>query len=105
LRKSLSILIAGLSAFAMALGLGLGLGLETAAAGTIKDCEKITAADAYNQCLASFGPAAREHELKPVPANIGSGQLYGHHRHYAHYRHGPGKQQMEISVAPGSEQD
>ena len=31
----------------------------SAAPQTIDDCEKIQAADAYNQCLAIFGPAAR----------------------------------------------
>lgn len=30
-----------------------------AVAESINDCEKIQAADAYNQCLARFGPAAR----------------------------------------------
>ena len=28
---------------------------------SIDDCEKIQAADAYNQCLAAFGPLARGH--------------------------------------------
>ncbi|MGH6812787.1 MAG: hypothetical protein ACREDM_10705 [Methylocella sp.] len=32
-----------------------------AAPRTIDDCEKIQAADAYNQCLAVFGPLARGH--------------------------------------------
>ena len=32
-----------------------------AAPRTIDDCEKIQAADAYNQCLAIFGPVARGH--------------------------------------------
>jgi hypothetical protein len=32
-----------------------------AAPRTIDDCEKIQAADAYNQCLALFGPVARGH--------------------------------------------
>lgn len=70
-------------------------GAESSSAGTIKDCEKIQAADAYNQCLASFGPVAHEHELKPVPAGIGMGRLYGMHRHHRH-----GRRSMEISVAP-----
>lgn len=75
-------------------------------AATIKDCEKIKAADAYNQCLASFGPVAHEHELKPVPAGIGSGKMYGmghghHGRYHGHYfAHRHGRQQMMISVAP-----
>ncbi|HEY8031859.1 MAG TPA: hypothetical protein VIF02_05645, partial [Methylocella sp.] len=32
-----------------------------AAPRSIDDCEKIQAADAYNQCLALFGPVARGH--------------------------------------------
>jgi len=32
-----------------------------AAPRSIDDCEKIQAADAYNQCLALFGPLARRH--------------------------------------------
>ncbi|MDQ6702813.1 MAG: hypothetical protein M3Z96_06755, partial [Pseudomonadota bacterium] len=32
-----------------------------AAPRSIDDCEKIQAADAYNQCLALFGPLARGH--------------------------------------------
>lgn len=32
-----------------------------AAPNSINDCEKIEAADAYNQCLAQFGPVARTH--------------------------------------------
>lgn len=38
-----------------------------AQARTIADCEKIQAADAYNQCLASFGPVAHEHGVTPDP--------------------------------------
>ncbi|MGA3302891.1 MAG: hypothetical protein ABSC72_06330 [Methylovirgula sp.] len=76
-------------------------GSAAAEAGTIKDCEKIQAADAYNQCLASFGPVAHQHELKPVPSGIGMGRLYGmRHRHH-------GGKSLELSVAPqgGGEQD
>jgi hypothetical protein len=32
---------------------------------TIADCEKIQAADAYNQCLAKFGPPAKVGNLEP----------------------------------------
>ena len=32
---------------------------------TIADCEKIQAADAYNQCLAKFGPTSKLHNLEP----------------------------------------
>jgi hypothetical protein len=34
---------------------------SNAAPRSIGDCEKIQAADAYNQCLAVFGPLARRH--------------------------------------------
>jgi hypothetical protein len=34
---------------------------SNAAPRSINDCEKIQAADAYNQCLALFGPLARGH--------------------------------------------
>jgi hypothetical protein len=39
----------------------------SAAAGprSIADCEKIQAADAYNRCLASFGPVAAGHKALP----------------------------------------
>jgi hypothetical protein len=40
---------------------------------TIDDCEKIQAADAYNQCLASFGPAAHEHAHSADPEGAGPG--------------------------------
>ena len=32
---------------------------------TINDCEKISAADAYNQCLAKFGPESKVKSLEP----------------------------------------
>lgn len=32
---------------------------------TIADCEKIQAADAYNQCLAKFGPESKVKNLEP----------------------------------------
>lgn len=35
------------------------VGTVSAAPRSIADCESIQAADAYNRCLASFGPAAR----------------------------------------------
>lgn len=41
-------------------------GVATAQAqATIGDCEKIQAADAYNQCLAKFGPAQKAQNLQP----------------------------------------
>jgi hypothetical protein len=41
-------------------------GAQTALAG-MDACEKIKDADAYNACLASFGPAAGEHEVTRAP--------------------------------------
>ncbi len=52
----------------MALCFSLAATSLRAAPATIKDCEKIQEADAYNRCLASFGPVAHEHHLAPVPA-------------------------------------
>ena len=45
------------------------IGLASVAAAhaqaTIADCEKISAADAYNQCLAKFGPQSKAGNLQP----------------------------------------
>lgn len=71
-----------------------------AAPRTIDDCEKIQAADAYNQCLAIFGPVAHTH-ASHAASQAGDGfdangadkaTLTGRaasvtqprHRHYAH---------------------
>ncbi len=45
----------------------VGLASVAAAHGqaTIGDCEKISAADAYNQCLAKFGPPSKAGNLAP----------------------------------------
>ncbi len=41
-----------------------------AAPSSIGDCEKIADPDAYNRCLAAFGPAAKEgRTVQPEPAN------------------------------------
>jgi hypothetical protein len=52
-RILLSVGIAGLPALAIA------------ASRTIDDCETIEAADAYNRCLATFGPPGRSLRLDP----------------------------------------
>jgi len=39
---------------------------------SIDDCEKIQAADAYNQCLAVFGPVARGHGGTRAGADVDS---------------------------------
>lgn len=55
-------------ALARLLGAAL-IGLASTAAAqaqaTIGDCEKISAADAYNQCLAKFGPPSKAGNLEP----------------------------------------
>ena len=42
----------------------------------IEDCEKIQAADAYNQCLAKFGPTSKVKNVTPAqPSDVkGSGE-------------------------------
>ncbi|MGO9007842.1 MAG: hypothetical protein ACLQIQ_03400 [Beijerinckiaceae bacterium] len=79
---------------------------SAAAPRTIRDCEKIEAADAYNGCLAQFGPAAREHELKHVAPQDGSAShsLRWHHRRHwtrtiSHGRHGA-RQRVEFTISP-----
>lgn len=53
--------------------LTLAAGIAHAQA-TIGDCEKITAADAYNQCLAKFGPESKVKSLEPEkPSDFKSG--------------------------------
>jgi len=84
------------------LGAAAGVAPCVAAPRTIEDCEKIDAADAYNNCLASFGPTAREHKLSPnVPPGAG---LVPRSRHRVHaaaaIEHGGGRQRMEFTIEP-----
>ncbi len=88
----------------IAVAMALFLAQGSAVARSIKDCDKIQGADAYNLCLASFGPVAHEHALKPVPAGIGIGRAklrrHGHrHRHTVRYRH-HGHKRMHMTVTP-----
>jgi hypothetical protein len=46
--------------------------LSAAAPRSIADCERIEAADAYNRCLASFGPPGRSLRLAPPDASGGA---------------------------------
>ncbi len=48
-----------------ALALGLAATTMAQAQATIDDCEKIQAADAYNQCLAKFGPTSKVKSVEP----------------------------------------
>ncbi|HZM08131.1 MAG TPA: hypothetical protein VFC11_06725 [Methylocella sp.] len=45
---------------------------SNAAPRSIDECEKIQAADAYNQCLAVFGPVARTHGVARETADTGN---------------------------------
>ncbi len=47
-------------------------GPSKAAPRNIDECEKIQAADAYNLCLASFGPVARGHHVYADGAGLGN---------------------------------
>jgi hypothetical protein len=68
-----------------------------AAPRSIKDCEKIQAADAYNRCLALFGPVAHVHELAPVPAGANRHTYaHRHRRRHAFVRHNRRKR-MELN--------
>jgi hypothetical protein len=74
---------------------------------TINDCEKIQAADAYNQCLASFGPAAHEHRLSPVapgmqtsPHAARQGGRRAVSRAAVQQRPSGGRQRMEFTIYP-----
>ena len=63
----------GRSAAALALCFALVAASVTAARAQarIEDCESIQAADAYNQCLAKFGPTSKVKSVEPVkPGDI-----------------------------------
>ncbi|MEJ0049838.1 MAG: hypothetical protein WDN02_01235 [Methylovirgula sp.] len=92
------------------LSFGLSAAPLAAAPRTINDCEKIQAADAYNQCLASFGPVAHMHGMSSGPDAGGDegGDAGGetgeapvrHHGHRASGSHN-GRVYMELD-APAS---
>jgi hypothetical protein len=104
-------------AFSLALAQGCLFLTDAAyAQATISDCEKIQAADAYNQCLAKFGPPAKTNNLEPErPGDIKSSSAEAaatggkpsrgrhaarRHRGHAHghaVRHS-GRKRMSISV-------
>jgi hypothetical protein len=87
----------------MALGLSLAATTLAAAPATIRDCEKIQQADAYNRCLARFGPVAHEHHLMPVPAGANRYTYAYRHRHHGMVivQHGRRKR-MILSVDPSA---
>lgn len=51
--------------FAGAFAIGLVAASAAHPQATIDECEKIQAADAYNQCLAKFGPTSKLKNLEP----------------------------------------
>jgi len=63
-------------------GLQLFASLPVSAQTSIDDCEKIQQADAYNKCLAQFGPMRGQRAARPA------GKKYGSHasRHGGHGR-------------------
>jgi hypothetical protein len=73
---------------------------------TIEDCEKIEAADAYNKCLAQFGPAAHEHALShDVPQGRQTFQSSRRHHRNESTRQPTrgrtfGRQRMEFTIGP-----
>lgn len=102
----------------LAAGLLLALaGVACAAPQSIGDCEKIADADAYNRCLAAFGPAMRPQKFTNVPSGAtntaqveeprvsSGGRGRGRHAsrrdrgHGASSRHG--RSRMEINVGGG----
>jgi hypothetical protein len=92
----------------------LGLICLTAAHGQarIDDCEKIQAADAYNQCLAKFGPESKVKSVEPErPGDVKSssaeaaatagppkGQRHAGIRRRGRAAHGGGRMHMSFSV-------
>lgn len=92
------------------LGIAL-LALPLAAAPrSIRDCEKIQGADAYNQCLASFGPVAHMRGMGSAPGGgEGGGDEGGDssdaapppHPSRHSYHHARGRQHIIIEVGSG----
>jgi hypothetical protein len=53
-------------------GLLLLASLPVSAQSSIDDCEKIQQADAYNKCLAQFGPMRGQRAARPAGKRYGS---------------------------------
>lgn len=106
----------------LAMGLICALaGFASAAPQSIGDCEKIADPDAYNRCLAAFGPAMRPQKFTNVPSGaatttdateqkVSQGGRKGGRNYRASHRgrgHGTasgrhGRVRMEIPVGSGS---
>lgn len=105
--------------------LALGVATNALAQSSIDECEKIQAADAYNQCLAKFGPPMKSGNLEPErPGDIKSSSAeaaatsgskaprgkshasgrrrghgtYAHRSRGGHAGHGGSRKRMTISV-------
>jgi hypothetical protein len=63
--------------------------LPVSAQSSIEDCEKIQQADAYNKCLAQFGPMRGQRAARPA------GKRYGSH---ASRRGGHGRVRASFKV-------
>lgn len=88
-----------LAALALLLA-ALAAGAPAQAAG-IDKCEAIKDADAYNRCLASYGPARRDLRVKAVPADADRPRGRGRAaRATTSPRSSGGKARMEFSVSP-----
>jgi hypothetical protein len=88
-----------------------------AAPRNIDECEKIQAADAYNLCLASFGPVARGHHgfadgpgrvknnqeasREFVHAKLAAAERSRHHRRHA-FRHGWSRHRLARHLEHGT---
>jgi hypothetical protein len=70
-------------------GLLLFASLPVSAQSSIDDCEKIQQADAYNKCLAQFGPMRGQRAARPA------GKRYGSH---ASRRGGHGRVRASFKV-------
>ncbi|MGD0634292.1 MAG: hypothetical protein ABSA13_08460 [Beijerinckiaceae bacterium] len=96
MRRIKRTLAMGLSAGVMVSGLVFVAPVRADEPRKIDDCEKIQAADAYNQCLAKFGPSSKLHNLEPekpgdvkasaaeAAATAGPTKYRGHHRGHGH---------------------
>jgi hypothetical protein len=79
--------------------------LGGAAVAGVASCEKIKDADAYNSCLASFGPAAGDHKITAPPAEANAPKAVRRRAHRPEkYERGPKRQangRVRIEIIPG----
>jgi len=76
-------------ALALAMLLGALAAPALAAPRSIADCEKIQDADAYNRCLAAFGPTRGQHGASyPGVASQGGGKASGRGAYRSQPRYG-----------------